>query len=75
MALLYMIILTWAKIVSLLHFEGMLLIICFVSSSSASLGRWSVTSPPQPQGYEISEEEGHFTVSYLAKQLERNTGR
>jgi len=36
------------------------------------LSRWSVTSPPQPQGFEISEEEGHFTVSYLAKQLERS---
>lgn len=41
--------------------------------TTGNLGRWSVTSPPQPQGYEISEEEGHFTVSYLAKQLERNT--
>ena len=41
---------------------------------SASLSRWSVTSPAQPQGFEISEEEGHFTVSYLAKQLEKGTG-
>ncbi|KAJ7373494.1 Cytosolic carboxypeptidase 2 [Desmophyllum pertusum] len=38
---------------------------------TGNLSRWSVTSPPQPQGFEISEEEGHFTVSYLAKQLER----
>ncbi|KAJ7373558.1 hypothetical protein OS493_011161 [Desmophyllum pertusum] len=41
---------------------------------TGNLSRWSVTSPPQPQGFEISEEEGHFTVSYLAKQLERSAG-
>jgi len=40
---------------------------------AGSLGRWSVTSPPQPQGFEISEEEGHFAMSYLVKQLERST--
>lgn len=73
MTLLLTIIPTKTKISSLLHCKGISLIICFVSS--ASLGRWSVTSPPHPQGFEISEEEGHFTVSYLAKQLERNTGR
>ena len=43
---------------------------CFVSISG-----WSVASHvPHPQGFEISEEEGHFTVSYLAKQLEKTTG-
>ena len=43
--------------------------------SFASISGWSVASPvPQPQGFEISEEEGHFTVSYMAKQLERTTG-
>ncbi|XP_078346337.1 uncharacterized protein LOC144631703 isoform X2 [Oculina patagonica] len=39
---------------------------------TGNLSRWSVASPPpQSQGFEISEEEGHFAVSYLAKQLEK----
>lgn len=41
---------------------------------NGNISGWSVASPvPQPQGFEISEEEGHFTVSYMAKQLERTT--
>lgn len=40
---------------------------------TGNLSRWSVTSPAQPQGFERSEEEGHFTVSYLPKQLEKGT--
>ena len=47
-----------------------LLLLCVFSISG-----WSVASHvPHPQGFEISEEEGHFTVSYLAKQLEKTTG-
>lgn len=39
-----------------------------------NISGWSVASHvPHPQGFEISEEEGHFTVSYLAKQLEKTT--
>jgi len=41
---------------------------------TGSISRWSTGSPVHhPQGFEISEEEGHFTVSYMAKQLERTT--
>ena len=48
---------------------------CFMLIFVVSISRWSTGSPVHhPQGFEISEEEGHFTVSYMAKQLERTTG-
>lgn len=40
---------------------------------TGNLSRWSVASPAHPQEFEISEEEGHFTMSYLAKQLEKGS--
>ena len=40
-----------------------------------SHGQWSSSSPVnQAHGFELSDDEGHFAVSYLAKQLEGTTG-
>lgn len=42
---------------------------------SFSIGQWSSTSPvDQAHGFDLSDAEGNFTVSYLAKNQEGTTG-
>lgn len=42
--------------------------------TAENLGQWSSSSPVnQAHGFELSDDEGHFAVSYLAKQLEGTT--